>query len=164
MTVTRCLPVFVKWSNLPLVARNVAAPGERLDAVRKLAASLHCALLFAEDQVCICVNGGLNLTHTHTQATSSALLALHPPSSRIPGRKSGRVPSSGPHSKRPDKSLLLHSSWVRKGFASMSNGHTDPMRDDERSRTLPEASVKSFSGVSSPATNDRRAHRSTHRC
>uniref|UniRef100_A0AAQ4RG83 Centromere protein M n=2 Tax=Gasterosteus aculeatus TaxID=69293 RepID=A0AAQ4RG83_GASAC len=31
-------------------ARNVAAPGERLDAVRKLAASLHCALLFAEDQ------------------------------------------------------------------------------------------------------------------
>lgn len=56
----------MKWSNLPLVARNVAAPGERLDAVRKLAASLHCALLFAEDQVCICVNDGLNLTHTHT--------------------------------------------------------------------------------------------------
>ncbi|KAM8879369.1 centromere protein M isoform 1-T2 [Spinachia spinachia] len=31
-------------------ARNAKAPGERLDAVRKLAASLHCPLLFAEDQ------------------------------------------------------------------------------------------------------------------
>lgn len=35
-----------------LVARNASAPAERLDAVRKLAASLHCPLLFAEDQVC----------------------------------------------------------------------------------------------------------------
>ncbi|KAM9857558.1 centromere protein M isoform 1-T1 [Aulostomus maculatus] len=31
-------------------ARNASAPPERLDAVRKLAASLHCALLFAEDE------------------------------------------------------------------------------------------------------------------
>uniref|UniRef100_A0A3Q0QTZ8 Centromere protein M n=1 Tax=Amphilophus citrinellus TaxID=61819 RepID=A0A3Q0QTZ8_AMPCI len=31
-------------------ARNASAPTERLDAVRKLAASLHCPLLFAEDQ------------------------------------------------------------------------------------------------------------------
>ncbi|XP_034401187.1 centromere protein M-like isoform X2 [Cyclopterus lumpus] len=31
-------------------ARNAAAPIERLDAVRKLAASLHCPLLFTEDQ------------------------------------------------------------------------------------------------------------------
>ncbi|XP_068448079.1 centromere protein M isoform X1 [Clinocottus analis] len=31
-------------------ARNAAAPVERLDAVRRLAASLHCPLLFAEDQ------------------------------------------------------------------------------------------------------------------
>uniref|UniRef100_A0A3B4H915 Centromere protein M n=1 Tax=Pundamilia nyererei TaxID=303518 RepID=A0A3B4H915_9CICH len=33
-------------------ARSASAPAERLDAVRKLAASLHCPLLFAEDQVC----------------------------------------------------------------------------------------------------------------
>ncbi|XP_034755971.1 centromere protein M [Etheostoma cragini] len=31
-------------------ARNASVPTERLDAVRKLAASLHCPLLFAEDQ------------------------------------------------------------------------------------------------------------------
>lgn len=31
-------------------ARNALVPTERLDAVRKLAASLHCPLLFAEDQ------------------------------------------------------------------------------------------------------------------
>ncbi|KAM3864541.1 centromere protein M [Diretmus argenteus] len=31
-------------------ARNVSVPAERLDAVRKLAASLHCPLLCAEDQ------------------------------------------------------------------------------------------------------------------
>ncbi|XP_068178523.1 centromere protein M [Antennarius striatus] len=31
-------------------ARNASVPSERLDAVRKLAASLHCPLLFAEDQ------------------------------------------------------------------------------------------------------------------
>ncbi|KAM6939951.1 centromere protein M isoform 1-T3 [Xenentodon cancila] len=31
-------------------ARNSLVPTERLDAVRKLAASLHCPLLFAEDQ------------------------------------------------------------------------------------------------------------------
>ncbi|XP_034401179.1 centromere protein M-like isoform X1 [Cyclopterus lumpus] len=34
-------------------ARNAAAPIERLDAVRKLAASLHCPLLFTEDQRCV---------------------------------------------------------------------------------------------------------------
>ncbi|XP_071329428.1 centromere protein M isoform X1 [Trachinotus anak] len=32
-------------------ARNASVPTERLDAVRKLAASLHCPLLFAEDQI-----------------------------------------------------------------------------------------------------------------
>ena len=37
--------------NLSLVARNASVPTERLDAVRKLAAALHCPLLFAEDQV-----------------------------------------------------------------------------------------------------------------
>ncbi|XP_069553427.1 centromere protein M [Brachyistius frenatus] len=31
-------------------ARNASVPTERLDAVRRLAASLHCPLLFAEDQ------------------------------------------------------------------------------------------------------------------
>ncbi|XP_060916872.1 centromere protein M [Labrus mixtus] len=31
-------------------ARNASVPTERLDSVRKLAASLHCPLLFAEDQ------------------------------------------------------------------------------------------------------------------
>ncbi|XP_061627459.1 centromere protein M [Phyllopteryx taeniolatus] len=31
-------------------ARNAAIPPERLDALRELAASLHCTLLFAEDQ------------------------------------------------------------------------------------------------------------------
>ncbi|TMS23841.1 Centromere protein M [Larimichthys crocea] len=31
-------------------ARSASVPTERLDAVRKLAASLHCPLLFAEDQ------------------------------------------------------------------------------------------------------------------
>ncbi|XP_029006921.1 centromere protein M [Betta splendens] len=31
-------------------ARNTSVPTERLDAMRKLAASLHCPLLFAEDQ------------------------------------------------------------------------------------------------------------------
>uniref|UniRef100_A0A3B5AAL7 Centromere protein M n=1 Tax=Stegastes partitus TaxID=144197 RepID=A0A3B5AAL7_9TELE len=31
-------------------ARNASVPTEHLDAVRKLAASLHCPLLFAEDQ------------------------------------------------------------------------------------------------------------------
>ncbi|XP_030287276.1 centromere protein M [Sparus aurata] len=31
-------------------ARNASVPTERLDAVRKLAASLHCPMLFAEDQ------------------------------------------------------------------------------------------------------------------
>ncbi|XP_034544696.1 centromere protein M [Notolabrus celidotus] len=31
-------------------ARNALVPSERLDSVRKLAASLHCPLLFAEDQ------------------------------------------------------------------------------------------------------------------
>ncbi|XP_003447922.1 centromere protein M [Oreochromis niloticus] len=31
-------------------ARNASSPAERLDAVRKLASSLHCPLLFAEDQ------------------------------------------------------------------------------------------------------------------
>ncbi|CAG5938363.1 centromere protein M [Menidia menidia] len=31
-------------------ARSASAPVERLDAIRKLAASLHCPLLFAEDQ------------------------------------------------------------------------------------------------------------------
>ncbi|KAK1886610.1 Centromere protein M [Dissostichus eleginoides] len=36
--------------NLSLVVRNVSVPTERLDAVRKLAAALHCPLLFAEDQ------------------------------------------------------------------------------------------------------------------
>lgn len=35
-----------------LAARNASAPPERLDAVRKLAASQQCPLLFAEDQVC----------------------------------------------------------------------------------------------------------------
>lgn len=38
---------------LSVVARSASVPTERLDAVRKLAASLHCPLLFAEDQVCI---------------------------------------------------------------------------------------------------------------
>lgn len=38
---------------LSLVARNASVPTERLDAVRKLAASRHCPLLFAEDQVCL---------------------------------------------------------------------------------------------------------------
>uniref|UniRef100_A0A3B3DMX6 Centromere protein M n=1 Tax=Oryzias melastigma TaxID=30732 RepID=A0A3B3DMX6_ORYME len=33
-------------------ARSSSVPAERLDAVRRLAASLHCPLLFAEDQVC----------------------------------------------------------------------------------------------------------------
>ncbi|XP_070684224.1 centromere protein M [Pempheris klunzingeri] len=31
-------------------ARNASVPPERLDAIRKLAASLHCPMLFAEDQ------------------------------------------------------------------------------------------------------------------
>lgn len=39
-------------SYVSFVARKASAPTERLDAVRKLAASLHCPLLFAEDQVC----------------------------------------------------------------------------------------------------------------
>lgn len=39
--------------HLPLVARNASVSPERLDAVRKLAASLQCPLLFAEDQVCL---------------------------------------------------------------------------------------------------------------
>lgn len=37
---------------LSLAARNASVPTERVDAVRKLAASLQCPLLFAEDQVC----------------------------------------------------------------------------------------------------------------
>lgn len=37
---------------LSVIARNASVPPERLDAVRKLAASLQCPLLFAEDQVC----------------------------------------------------------------------------------------------------------------
>nr|XP_046267823.1 centromere protein M isoform X2 [Scatophagus argus] len=36
-------------------ACNASVPTERLDAVRKLAASLHCPLLFAEDQKLSCV-------------------------------------------------------------------------------------------------------------
>ncbi|XP_062292803.1 centromere protein M [Scomber scombrus] len=35
---------------LVINARNASVPIERLDAVRRLAASLHCPLLFAEDQ------------------------------------------------------------------------------------------------------------------
>lgn len=35
-----------------LAARNASVPTERVDEVRKLAASLQCPLLFAEDQVC----------------------------------------------------------------------------------------------------------------
>lgn len=49
------------FTHLSLVARNASVPTERLDAVRKLAASLHCPMLFAEDQVCITFchhNGG----------------------------------------------------------------------------------------------------------
>lgn len=44
---TACSPV-----RLSLAARNASVPTERIDAVRKLAASLQCPLLFAEDQVC----------------------------------------------------------------------------------------------------------------
>lgn len=33
------------------LARDASVPTERLDAIRKLAASLQCPLLFAEDQV-----------------------------------------------------------------------------------------------------------------
>lgn len=44
---------------LSFVARDASVPTERLDAVRKLAALLHCPLLFAEDQVCI------NLIHKY---------------------------------------------------------------------------------------------------
>lgn len=35
------------------LARDASVPTERLDVVRKLAASLQCPLLFAEDQVCL---------------------------------------------------------------------------------------------------------------
>lgn len=56
---SKCLlPSFIVGNNkvfvrLSLVARNASVPTERLDTIRKLAASLHCPLLFAEDQVCL---------------------------------------------------------------------------------------------------------------
>ncbi|XP_061572764.1 centromere protein M isoform X2 [Cololabis saira] len=51
-------------------ARNSLVPTERLDAVRKLAASLHCPLLFAEDQTPEGVNSAAGRLLTILKAAS----------------------------------------------------------------------------------------------